>query len=832
MAGRLDAIIADVIFGWRQLLKHKSASAASILSLALGIGASLAAFQLVEALFLRTLPVAHPEQLYEVTYPSLSDGRISSLDRLDYAGVGALRASVKNQAEVMPLSVPLRLEAAWGADTQIERIWLQYVPGAMFGSFGLKPALGRLLAPSDDLTPGVEPYAVISYDYWSRRFAKDPRVIGQHLRTGYMGYQILEIVGVAPEGFTGTDPGTFTDVFAPNMMNIPAITKGGWNGYRAWVQVKPDNRLDQIQPRLTAALHAYREDQVKAWAPERQKAEKDFFVAAPASLEHAGQGRSGTQHSYERPLAILSALVGFVLLMACINVANLMTAQSTARAREMALRVSLGAGRARLVQLLLIECGLLAVAACILGFLFSWWSAPFIISRLTPAAYPVRLALQLDWRVVSFAAILCSGVTVLFGLVPALRASSTRPGATLKELDNPRAHRRWMHILIAAQVAFCSFVLFIAGLFVLTFLRMANQPTGFSAARVLAIESESDAALAPGRWYQVAEKLKHIPGVESAAVSEYALMSYNAQTRFIWANSRLPDGTWVNSTWFLGVSPGWFETMKLELLHGRDFRSDDEYPNVAIVNEKFAHRYFGNDSPLGHSFETTPSMSEASPHLAMRIVGVVRDARFEDMRMPVPATAYVPFRGLTALWNRNHATFLVRTISLNPMALASTLRRAIPNLEAAMRVVNITSQEELVDSQMVRERLLATVALFFAAVALILGSVGLYGVLNYLVIERRREFGIRIALGASARNIARLVSFGAFAMITVGSAIGIELGRESSRYIIGLLYEVKPVDPNMLTAPLIALIGVAILAAIPPVVRAIRTDPASLLRTE
>jgi predicted permease len=671
---------------------------------------------------------------------------------------------------------------------------------------------------------------VISYDYWTRRFGKDPNVIGRRFRTGN---DFLEIIGVAPEAFTGGDPGAFTDIFFPNMMNVAAIYSTSWNVYRTWLRPKPGASLDQIRERLTAALHSYREEEVKTWPSVRPKQDRDFFVAAPVALSPVGNGASGTQHGYQRALTIFAVLVGLVLLIACANVANLMTAQAAARAREIALRVSIGAARARLVQLFLIEGALIAIAASVLGLAFSWWAPAIVVAKLNPQDQPVRLALHADWRVTMFALALTFAVTMLFGLAPALRASSVKPAVALKGGDNPRGRRRLMYTLIAAQVAFCSFVLFVAGLFISTFERMANQPTGFSSARVLTLESVSKNGLPANLWYQAVQQLSNLPGVQSAALAEYALLSFHAQTRFIWANGHSPDGTWSHSTWLLGVSPGWFKTMKLELLEGHDFRWNDAYPQVAIVNEKFARRYFGSENPVGRSFEAGPAMNQVNPRIAMRIIGVVRDARFEDMRLPIPATAYVPFRGLTyGAGTAQGATFVVRTQSPDPMSLASTLRREIRAARPEIRVANIVKQEELVQSQMIRERLLATLALFFAAVALILAAVGLYGVLNHAVLERRRELGIRIALGATSGDIAWRVMLGSFGMIALGLAVGIGIGLKSEQYIAGLLYQVKATDPDMLMVPLVTILAAAILAALPPLLRAVHIDPAALLRSE
>jgi putative ABC transport system permease protein len=824
----LESLIADAVFGWRQLLKHKTVSAAAILSLALGVGASMAAFRLIDALFLRPLPVPNSDRLYMLTYEGLFVGEISTGDQFDYPGFRLLRAAVKGQAELTAIAIPIRIDLTFGADQDTERVWRQYVSGWMFSEFGLQPALGRLLTERDDLTPGAHPYAVMSYDYWSRRFGKDPSVIGRRFRSGR---DVFEIVGVAPEGFTGTDPGTFTDIFTPNMMNVSAL-EGTWNGYRVWTSPRPGASLVQIRERLSGALHALRAEQVKTWSRERLKRDRDGFVAAPVFLESAVAGRSAAQRGYRRPLTMFAVLVGLLLLIACANVANLMTAQTAVRAREMALRVSIGAGRARLVQLVLMESLIVALAASALGLAFSWWAAPFVVGKLNPPDQPVRLTLPADWRAAIFALALTFAITMLRGLAPALCASSIIPASAMKGGDDPRGRRRLMHALIAAQVAFCVLVLFVAGLFMVTFERMANQPTGFSSARLLTLESVSSAELSTELWYQATQHVRSLPGVESAALAQYALMSFHGQIRFVWANGHSPDGTFTNSTWFLGVSPGWFDTMKMPLLPGRDLHWDDDYPNVAVVNETFARRYFDGQSPLGHAFEA--SSWQGTARIAVRIVGLVPDARYEDMRLPIPATAYVPFRILNGGDERddNRATFIVRTKTVNPMALPSMLRQEIPRAQPEIRVANITTQEELVQSQMIRERLLAILSLFFAAVALMLAAVGLYGVLNYAALERRRELGIRIALGAHGGDIAWQVTAEVFSMLALGAAVGLALGVAAERYMATLLYHVKATDPSILAVTAITMSVVALLAALPPVRRAIRFDPAALLRAE
>ncbi len=835
----LESLIADAAFGWRQILKHKIASAAAVISLALGVGACLAAFRLIDGLFLRPLPIAHPERLYALASDQYFDGKVGRYEQFDYPVVPRMRSAVASQASILAIGFTVRIDLTFSSDPETEQAWRQYVSGAMFTDFGLKPALGRLFDASDDAIPETHPYAVISYDYWTRRFARDPSVIGKHFRTGI---HELEIIGVAPQGFTGTEPGTFTDIFVPNMMNVPIVNRVS-NSYRIWAVLKPSANVAVVAERLRAVLHSYREEVVKTWPAIRQRQERDSFVDSFVALEPASGGRSRIQHSYERSLMIIAVLVGLVLLIACVNVANLMTAQAVARAREMALRVSIGAGRGRLVQLVLIESALIGVAAAALGLPFSYWASSLIIERISTPDLPVRLALLADWRVIVFFAALTLGVTLLFGLAPAVRASSTRPSFALKGDDNPRAHRRLRSGLIIAQAAFCAFVLFTAGLFIATFQRMANQPTGFSPAGLVTLESESSAPLPADVWYRVALRLGSVPGAESAAMAEYALMSFNAQVGYVWANGHVPDGTWANSTWFLAVSPGWFETMKLPVIEGRDFRWDHTFPDVAVVNETFAHRYFGNQNPVGRSFEADTSADMAGAvklppgKTRFEIVGVARDARYEDMRMPIRATAYVPYRGTRSVfdaWGRlqNRATFLVRTKMPDPMSLAATLRDAIRTEAPQIRIASVVTQEELVKLQMVRERILAALALFFAAVALMLAAVGIYGVLNYAVVERRRELGIRIALGATSPNIAQQVTATAVATIAVGSVLGVGLGLASEPYVSALLYQVKANDPAMLATPLVTLLSAAVLAAVPPVIRAVRIDPAALLRCD
>jgi predicted permease len=816
----LDSLRADAIFGWRQLMKRKVASAAAVLSLALAIGACTGAFRLIDALLLRPLPVADPDQLYALARQGIGfDGKSQTFDGWAYPAFRLMRAAVKDQAELIAISYAERMDLTYKSDQEMEKARVQYVSGWMFGSFGLRPAAGRLLIENDDLKPGGHPYAVLSYDYWTRRFAKDSKVIG---RTFRMGETLYEIVGVAGGPFTGTEPGTVTDVFVPTMMH-PGAVRDDWVWHRTLARLKPGVPIEPVRQKLDATSRAFELERAKGFKG-MSKQSIDQFLAQTLVLNPAAAGASDLQSNYRMALVALGVLVALVLLIACANVANLMTAQAAARAREMALRVSIGAGRWRLVQLVLVESAILASLAAAIGALFAWWSAPFVVGRINPPDDPARLILTADWRVLGFGLALTVGVILLFGMMPALRSSAVKPVSALKGGEDPRSRRRMMHLLVAAQVAFCFLVLFVAGLFAATFERLSNRPIGFSTERLLTLDTVAQRAQPPVFWDQVAEHLRSVPGVEKVALAGWPLLGGGSWNGLVSVNGAPPGPVLA---YFLKVSPGWTNTMKIQFAEGRDFLAGETSPGVAIVNETFARQFFGGESPVGKSF--------AKGSLQYKVVGLTHDAPYRSIREAILPVAYVPFHGVDANGapqSIREATFIVRTSGSNPLALANVLRQEIPRARPEFRVSNIRPQAELVRAQTVRERLLAMLALFFAVVALLLAGVGLYGVLDYSVLQRRREIGIRMAIGARAGDIARRVTADVFAMVIAGALSGLGLGMASVRYIETLLYQVKPGDPAMLALPSLTIVGVALLAALPAVIRATRIDPVAMLRAD
>ena len=821
----LDTLRADIIFGWRQLKNHKVTTFAAILSLALAIGACTSAFRLIDALLLRPLPVAHADRLYALSRQGIGfNGKFGAYDSWAYPVFTQMRDEAKNQADLIAVSYTVRTDVTYKTDQEMEKANLQYVSGSMFNIFALQPALGRLLSAHDDRTPGAEPYAVISYDYWTRRFARDPHVIGRVLHIGDNSFQI---VGVSEKKFTGTEPGTFVDIFVPTMMHHHvSYPNSTW--IRTFVVLQPGVTAEPLRQKLAAISQVFETNRLKGETGLSQETLHNV-LNNQVLMEPAATGASGLQQDYNRALMALRVLVLMVLLIACANVANLMTAQAAARAREMALRVSVGAGRWRLVQMVLAESALLAFFASAGGALFAWWSAPFVIGMINPPDNPVRLALPADWRVLGFGIALTIAVIGLFGLLPALRASSVKPASVLKGGEDPHSRRRLMHGMIALQVAFCFLVLFIAGLFVATFKRLSAQPMGFSAERLLMLETTSRPAQSQVYWDQIADRLRTMPGVERAAQASWPLLGGTNWNDSISINAGPPS---TDLAYFLNVSPGWLDIMKIPLLGGRDFRNSDAYPNVALVNETFAKKFLNDEHPVGRFFEKA---SDDGKRDRMQVIGLVHDAYYSNIHEPMLPVVYVPVHSTdsTGIFRPlDEETFIVRTAASNPLALASILRQEVPRVGVQFHVSNIRTQEEIDQAQTVRERLPATLAFFFGAVALMLASIGLYGVLNYSVMQQQRELGIRIALGGRFGHIARRVTAGIVSSLVTGTFAGLLLGLASARYLESLLDQVKASDPGMLLIPAIVIFGAGRVAAILPILRALQIDPVAMLRVE
>lgn len=825
VVGWLESLLIDTKFGWRQLCRNKITSVAAVLSLALGMGSCVAAFRLIDALLWRPLPITNADRLFLLSRSMTGlEGKPVTTEYWATPEYKVLRDDVRKQADLIAISEADRTDITWTTDDDMEKAHVVSVSGNMFPLFGLEPALGRLLAPPDD-NPGASPSAVMSWDYWNHRFGRDPHVLGRSI---HIGDQTFEIIGVGPRDFTGTEKGTVTDIFLPVSMNQIA-TQEGASWQRIFAMVKPGTNsasaLELLRQHLSAVSKAFQAGCATCFQGAR-KTDVDRYLNQKLALTSAGAGISDLQKEYRRFLGMLGLLAALVLLIACVNVANTMTAQAAARAQEMALRISIGAGRRRLVQLILCQSALLAFFASAFGACFAGWSAPFVLGLVNPPNNPARLVLPADSRVLLFGFGLILLVVLLLGLLPALRASAVQPVAVLKGGENPHSSRRLMRGAIALQVAFCFLVLFLSTLFVVSFQRLQNRPLGFSTDRLLLLETVAGKGQPPVVWNQTAEALRAVPGVNSVAISGWPLLGRIQINSDISINGAAPSPT---PAFFLNVSPTWRSVMEIPLISGHDFRPQDTSPGAAIVNETFARSFFPGQNPIGRTFERG---SNQPPN---KIVGVTLDAPYHNLREPTRAVFYVPFNQVDNKLDPEAvalATFTIHTDVQSPLGMADSLRQLIAERHNGLRVSNITTQLDLFRDQTVRERMIAMIAAFFAGVALLLAGIGLYAVLNYSVLQRRREIGIRMAIGSSRAGIARIVTLDVFLMVMLGGCAGVALGFAAARYVQSLFYQVKSTDADVIALPACAILLTALVATLPPVVRALRTNPTEVLRAE
>ena len=826
VAGWLESLLADISFGRRQLSRNKLTSGAAVLSLALGMGSCVAAFRLIDALLWRPLPITGAGKLLVLSREMIGlDGKPAVEGHWSTPEFKRMRDAAKEKVDLIGISDAERTDITWSTDEDVERAHVGYASGNMFSVFGLAPSLGRLLTAADDRATGGGPVAVLSWDYWNRRFGRDPQVLGRsfHVRDAW-----FEIVGVGPHDFTGTEKGTVTDIFLPLGMNESATQeRDDW--HRIFVMLKPGvdpaTALEPLRQQLSIVNRSFQADCSTCLHGASQTAIQRF-LNQKLVFNPAGAGISDLQKEYRRYLGILGLLAVLVLLIACVNVANMMTAQAVARAQEMALRISIGAGRFRLIRLMLSQTALLATLAAALGALFASWAAPFVLSLVNPPDNPARLALAADWRVFAFGGGLLVLVTVLLGLLPALRASAVRPLTVLKGGSEQKSSRRLMRGAIALQVTFCVLVLFLASLFIMSFWRLQNRPLGFSTDRVLLLETVAGKGKLPTEWNETAEALRSIPGVKSVAIARWPLLGRIAINSEISVHGAPPSPT---PAFFLSVSPGWFSTMKIPVVSGRDFRAEDTSPGAVVVNETFAKSFFPDRDPIGQTFQRDGEKPW------YRIIGVTPDVPYRELREPNRPVFYIPFAQTTDTGTPkavDFATFTIHTDAENPLTLAEPLRQLVARRHNGLRVSNITTQLDLFHDQTIRERLTAMLAAFFAAVALLLAGIGLYAVLSYSVLQRRREIGIRIAVGSSRAAIVRAVTSEVFGMILLGSCAGVALGLGAARYAEAYLYLVKATDADIVALPTGGILLTALVATLPAVLRALRTDPTEILRAE
>ena len=796
--------------------------AAAVISLSLALGACSTAFSLIDALILRPLPVAHPDQLFFLTYPdSLAKsqpGVRREHDTFSYPQYQSFRQAAGSNLDLFAVSLswsftPAGFTALSGEE---EPVRVEGISGIGFGLLGVTPALGRLFTSADD-SPTQSPVAVLSYAFWSRRFSADPSVLDGSVT---LAGRRFRIVGVTRRGFTGLRPGYLTDVWIPLTAAVDARTLASANStwVGIWGRAKSGRHGEQA---LKVAWTNFRRDHAgEALSHAARPDQIADYLNTPLLIHSGASGADSLfRAQFARPLWILGVFSGLLLLIAISNVANLLTARAVAREREMALRIAIGASRWRLTRQSLVESGLLAFLSCSLGVAFGAVAAPFLAAQLGASNFPAWLDLRPEWRLLGFIGVVSALVTLFFGAIPVLRASAVNPDQVLKTSSKQSSAAGAIRPFLPIQVAFSFVVLFLSGLLLFSFERLTHVDLGFAPDHVILFTLNAK-GVNPAMKSQLIDRIQSVSGVDSAALSQQAPIGGAfafVMTPFIRFQGRdFERARPVQSP----VSPGFFRTMRIRLLAGREFEPRDP-ESVVIVNEAFVQQYLPGEPVLGRHFE---QMGDGKP-TQLEIVGVVANSLFNNLREPIRPMMYTP------LGNLSGAALEVRTHP-DPRALASTLRHEIESIDPALRVRDSILQSARIANTLLSERLLAWLAAFFAIAALVLAGVGLHGVISYFVVRRTKEIGIRMALGAERRAVIRLIVRDVATLIGLGIVAGAATGLALARYAESLLFEVKPTDFRSLATPLICILAACVLAALRPAIRATRVDPVITLRNE
>jgi putative ABC transport system permease protein len=824
----LHSVISDYRYALRQFRRSPGFTVVAVLTLALGIGANTAIFSLIDAVMLRMLPVRHPEELVLVADLHTEPNGFQPLP-------DALWKSFRDRQNLFSGTfawASREFDLAQGGEAQ--NVDGLFVSGDYFGTLGLRPAAGRLFTTNDDFA-GCPGTAVLRYGFWQSHYGGDPSAVGNAITLDGHGFQV---VGVSAPGFYGVETGHKFDVAIPACaetilggdpaafyVRIMGRLKSGWSAEQA------DARLATLSPSIITG----------AALPEDWK-QDPAFPKRLATLPSA-TGLSAVRSQYKRPLQILMTVVGLVLLIACANIACLLLARATARRKEIAVRLAMGASRRRLIRQLLTEAALLSLAGAVLGLFLAHWGSILLIRLIsTPTAsgwLRVSLNLALDWRVLGFTACAAVLASIFFGTLPSVVSTRVSPISAMKGSGAEEAEHRgrfrpagWV---VAMQVALSLVLLFVAGLFLQSFRKLATLDTGFDRKNVLLVNVNMHNANVPEAQRsvmcsQILERLIALPGVQSASQSFLTPIMGRVLVKFI--DPRGPNApTGPDAMVYVNyVSPGFPATSGTPLLSGREFTDSDSAnaQPVAMINPTMARKFFPGDNPVGKSFTTE---FPGEPPRKFLVIGVLRDAKVASIREDFHATAYFSAAQIAAFpesWN-----FEMRT-GLRPSAVERATVDAVGSVNKAISL-QFSTIEEQVDASIRQERLLAVLSSFFGGLAVLLSMIGLYGVLSYSVAQRMPEIGVRIALGAEQWDVLRMVIGHGFRLTLIGVALGaaaaLILGRLLSS-LSSLLFGVRPSDPPTLTAVSVVTIGVAILACYIPARRATKVDPMVALRYE
>jgi predicted permease len=828
----------DLRFAARTLRKSPGFTAVAVLTLALGIGANIAIFSLMDAVLLRNLPVGNPQQL--VLFGAGSQGGITddlptgSTQLFSYPFYRYVERSNGVFSNVTAISsISGEVHGTVGENSETEAINAQLVAGTYFSLLGVHPILGRTFTDEDDRTPGSGPVAVASYAWWQRRFGRDASVVGKKMT---IDSTVYTVIGVAPREFFGTTVGDSPDVWIP--LSMGEVLPPGWKGLNDKLfqslyiiaRRRPNVSVEQAQANVNLLFkQAVRE----MAGPQPTRKQLDDIQHAVIELTPAAAGLSRLRVQFSKPLRVLMAAVGMVLFIACLNIANLLLAQATKRQREIAVRMSIGAGRSRVVRQLLTESFLLAVLGALFGVAFSVWCSKVLLLMVSSGPRTLPLDVRPDSHVLLFTFLLLLATPLLFGLLPAWRATRVELNASLKEIRSTApVHNPLVKSLIVSQVALSLVLLLGAGLFLRTLANLTRVDTGFNKNGVLlfgiepaSVGYKEDARLE--RLYnQIEERVGALPGVQAAAFSMFTF-NQGEWSDDAWAPDESPDVKNNREVLYNRVGPGYFSTMRLTLLAGRAFGPQDTPTSskVAVINETMAKLFFPNESPIGRAFRL--GGPNAAPDDEKMVIGVVNDAKYMGLKERRWPAAYFPYsQDISYMWD-----FEVR-FSGDPGAAIAAVRRTIRDVDPRLPVSSAGTLAEQVDNSLVNQKLTAQLSTVFGLVAVLLACIGIYGLMSHAVLHRTHEIGIRMALGARRRQILTLIIHEGFVLAVAGLVLGIGLGVLCTRFLRSLLFGVEPVDPATFVGVALLLTLVSLVACYIPAWRAMQIDPMEALRYE
>ena len=829
----VEDLAQDIRYALRALWLQPGFAAVCVITLALGIGANTAIFQLLDAVRLRTLPVENPQGLRQIKIDQ-PHGRTGNFTTRYPALTNAIWEQIQDKQKGFSgvfAWAPWPFNIAETSDVRrAEGIW---VSGDFFNVLGVRPLIGRVFSAADGTQGCSASGAVISYSFWQREYGGSSDVLEKQV---HVNHHAFNIIGVTRPNFYGVEVGHTYEIALP-LCAEPIVqgTESLLNDRHAWWltvvgRLRPGWTDEQAAAQLRAASPAIFES---ALPPEFDAKEADHFRGYKLGVFPAATGNSDLRQTYADPLNLLLGLAGLVLLIACGNLTNLMLARGSSRAREMAVRLAMGASRARLVRQLLAESLLISVIGTCVGVVIARWLANSLVAFLSTARNPLSMNLAMDGRILAFTAGLATLTCVLIGLAPALRATSVAPGMMLKSTGRGMTAGRerfgLRKVLVVSQVALSLVLVTGALLFARSLSKVMNENAGFTQAKILMADIDYTRANVPSArqlavQLDLLDRIRHIAGVESAAsVSIFPITgsSWNQSVLYSPRGGESPGITNVNE-----VSNEFFRTMEIPFLAGRDFSEEDAVGagRVTVVNQKFANKYFAHKSPIGQRF----SLQNLDPrkNVSLEVIGLVADTKYDDIHNERPPIVYLPLRQDAS--PGTDLGVMIRS-ALPPDSIRPALGEALKDVDPDMRlyVFRATVEESLMG-----DRLMAMLSGFFGALAALLAMIGVYGVISYTVAGRQNEFGIRMALGAQRENIVGIVMREAGLLLVVGIGAGTVLAMAGSREAASLLYGLKPHDPPTLLLAIVVLTFVAAAASCIPAMHASRTDPAAALREE